>query len=71
MSGLTTRRVNLIGKLFYHNGDTYRIAAVGVTDERGTFVHGWSINRVRKQRNGDVPCQVTIFIDPATVREGE
>jgi hypothetical protein len=58
----------MIGKLFDHDGDTYRIHSVGVTDERGTFVHGWSINRVRKQRNGDVPYQVTVFIDPATAR---
>ena len=58
----------MIGKLFDHDGDTYRIGAVGAVDERGTFVHGWSINRVRKQRNGDVPCQVAIFIDPATAR---
>jgi len=61
----------MIGQFFDYDGDTYRIGAVGAVDERGTFVHGWSINRFRKQRNGDVPLQVCIFIDPATARDRE
>jgi len=49
--------------------DTYCIRAVGVTDERGTFVDAVSTTRFRKQRNGVVPAGVGVFIDPAIVRD--
>jgi len=59
----------LIGKLFSLDGDTYRIGGVGATDERGTFVHGFSIFRFRKQYNGESPFQVCVYIDESIVRE--
>ena len=58
-------------KVIRHDGDTWRVLALGVERDGKTYAHLASLTRGRTQRNGFVPAQFGDFIDNALLQEDE
>lgn len=52
-----------------HDGDTWRILAVGVSRGDKSFCHLASTTRGRQQRNGIVPVQIADWIDSDAIHK--
>ena len=52
-----------------HDGDTWNIAAEGVTRDGKTYCHLVSTTRFRQQRNGKNPVQICDWIDHAGLQQ--
>ncbi len=56
-------------KVIQHDGETWRILALGIERDGKTYAHLASLTRGRMQRNGFVPAQIGDFIDNALLPE--